>query len=243
MCICWSRWFIGMSSDKISFLWKKTHSQVLSFISSNGQMEVIIFRWSHITLFFITFSLRQQMKYCIISLLLNSSKISRLKSSFSICNLTFSSAFVNWSKAFWSFLSAFPLLFAQCAVCFAQSVVPRICLWILAALLSLGVPESVKEGNVGTIPRGIHPAPSSSKYWPWTAVWPLLGSSASSSWSQAANRKSQLHQLPPALLLLYNTGDHMKGLLSLFKGLLATSTALPAACSHWAGNLSWQRHS
>lgn len=59
----------------------------------------------------------------------------------------------------------FPLSFPFVAlpVCFAQSVVPSICLWILDALLSLGVPESVTEGNVGSIPHGTHPAPSSSK--------------------------------------------------------------------------------
>lgn len=41
-------------------------------------------------------------------------------------------------------------------MCFAQSVLST-CLWILDALLSLGVPESVTEGNVGRIPHGIHP--------------------------------------------------------------------------------------
>lgn len=41
--------------------------------------------------------------------------------------------------------------------CFAYSVVPSTCLWILDALLSLGLPESLTEGYVGSIPHGIHP--------------------------------------------------------------------------------------
>lgn len=122
---------------------------------------------------------------------------------------------------FCTFLLAFPLLltYVLCPICCSS-----ICLWILDALLSLGVPESITEGNVVSIPHGIHHAMcffiKVLTLKQQCSPVALLGSSASSSWSQAANRKSQLHQLPATLLLLYNTGDHMKGLLPCSKGFL-----------------------
>lgn len=239
-----------MSSDKISFPWKKVYSQVVSYFPSNGQTEVIIFRWSQMTLFFITFSGRQEIKYClinyycIINLLLNSRKIPRWKSSFSICNLAFSSASVNWPKAFCTFLSAFSLLLTRvlCPVC--SEYLPM----DFGCLAKFRSAWECKRGQCGQDPTWNsscqvllpHQSPDPEQQCSPVA---LLGSSAAASWSQAANRKSQLHQLPATLLLLYNTGDHMKGPFPLFKGLFAANTALPVACSHWAGNLSWQRHS
>lgn len=79
-------------------------------------------------------------------------------------------------------------------VCFAQSVVLSIYLWILDALLSLGVPESITEGNVGSIPRGIHPAMYSFLIKVLTlkqqcSPVALLGSPASSSWESCSKQE------------------------------------------------------
>lgn len=68
-------------------------------------------------------------------------------------------------KCFWKLILGFlyfppssPSVACPCGPAFAYSVVPSNCLWILDALLSLGLPESITEGNVGSIPHGIHPA-------------------------------------------------------------------------------------
>lgn len=184
-------------------------------------MEVIIFRWSHTTLFLIAFSGRQQTKYCIINycciinLLLNSRKISRWKSSFSPCNLALSSAFVNWAEALCTFLSAFPLLLTHGAllspVCCSKYLpmdfgclrVQQRAMWAASHMnSSCQVPLS-------------HQSPVPEQQCSPVA---LLGSSASS--SQESSSKQEKPASPAALLLLYHTGDHMKGLFPLFKGLL-----------------------
>lgn len=92
---------------------------------------------------------------------------------------------------------------------FAYSVVPGACLWILDALLSLGVPKSIAEGNAGSTPCEIHPTDC-----PFLIKFLTLKSSTAPWFCRdhfllelSSKKLSQFHQLPGILLLLYSTGD------------------------------------
>lgn len=154
-----------------------------------------------------------------------------MKIKFPNMKLHFSKLFCKLVLSFPSFPLSFPVAVAYA---YAPSLpglsvlVPA--LWILDALLSLGV-QSAAKGNAGSTLCGICPTecpfltkiltPDSSTapwlWWDQQLLFPLELSSK--------EEKSTLPLLD-ALLLLYNTGDAMKGLFSLFKGLFVTNAVL-----------------